>query len=176
MIDEVLDARDKRQRRESFWRGIIIHHTDVGGRKEIDESTWSKLSRNLTNYLSLNDNNYVSAHYTVWRDGRISQLVNPDTHEAFHSGKSSIYDNDYQTTISDLNRYCIGIELIGDGNLHEYSNSQYSSLIKLVRHLKEKYVSINPTLITGHEMVSPGRKVDPGKKFDWARFYKGVWT
>jgi AmpD protein len=153
-----------------------MHHTAVGNRKTIDESTWQKLGRNITNYLALNDDNYVSAHYTIWRDGKISMLVDPQTHEAYHAGKSSYYNQYSQSTIKDLNRYSIGIELIGDGNIMNYSSEQYLASIKLVKYLLNKFPTIHPLMITGHENVSPGRKTDPGKFFDWTRLFKGIYT
>ena len=175
MLFEVLDAKSKRKRREKSWLCIIMHHTSIGSRKTVDESTWAKLGRNITDYLVKNDS-YVSAHYTIWRDGKISMLVDPDTHEAFHAGKSSCYNPYSQSMITDLNRYSIGIELIGDGNTMDFSNEQYNSSIKLIKFLCDKYTTIHPQLITGHEFVSPGRKTDPGKLFDWARLFKGIFT
>ena len=176
ILYEVLDAPDKRQKRLKDWIGIVLHHTDVGGRTEISTSKWAEISRNITNYLALKDDKYVSAHYTIWRDGKISQLVDPDFYEAFHAGVSQAYNPYTQESISDLNKYAIGIEIVGDGNLHEYSEDQYISIINLIKYLRNKYIKIHPKLITGHEFISPGRKVDPGKKFNWDKLFKGIYS
>lgn len=171
---EVKDAADKRVRREKEWSGIIIHTTDVGGRKEISRSLWKQLSVNITEWLTRKDDVYVSAHYTIHRDGKVVQLVNPDTFEAFHAGVSLFWHPKKRTVVSDWNRYAIGIELIGDCNIHPLSNEQYDSLHELVRMLMRKYKTIHPQCITSHEVIAPGRKYDPGPLFDWARFYRGV--
>lgn len=174
-VDQILEGYDKRKRREKDWYGIIIHHTGVGNRKNISKSLWQKLNKNIANFLAKKDNIYVSAHYQISRDGKIIQIINPEYYEAFHAGKSSYYHPIYKTTKQDWNRYSIGIELLGDGNLHKYSRSQYNSLAKLTKDLINIY-DIDPSLIRGHYHISPGRKPDPGSLFDWNYFYSLIFS
>ena len=167
MTDEF--AHDKRLKRGEFI-GIIIHHTDIGGRKEISDSKWAQLYKNIAAFLMKKDNIYVSAHYIIGRKGETKMLVNPETHEAFHAGKSSYWHPGLRRVVSDWNRYAIGIELVGDGNLHKYSVAQIESCAVLCGNLMTKY-DIHPMAIVGHENIAPTRKVDPGKLFDWRMFF-----
>lgn len=176
MLFEIIDAHDKRLKREKDFVGIIIHHTSIGDRKEISESLWLKLSENITNYLAKKDDNYVSAHFTISRKGKISMLVNPDTHEAFHAGRSLYWHPIKRQVVDDWNRHAIGIEIVGDGNLIKYSEEQYKALIELVKYLTDRYKTIHPLAIVGHENIAPMRKIDPGLYFDWHRFFKGVYA
>ena len=175
MLYEIQTAADKRPKREKSWQGIIIHATDVGGRKEISPTLWDTLSKNITEWLTRLDDRYVSAHYVIHRRGKIVQLVDPDKDEAFHAGVSLAWHPVLRTVTSDWNRYAIGIELIGDGDLHEFSEAQYKSLTELIRELMKKYPTIHPLCITGHQNISPGRKWDPGNKFDWKKLFKGIY-
>lgn len=172
----VIEGADFRKRREVEWFGIVIHHTGVGGRKELDQTMWDKLFVNLSDWLARKDDNYVSSHFVISRDGKIVQIIDPDKYEAFHVGESSWWHPWSRKLEKDWNRYAIGVELIGDGNLHEYSTEQYASLTKLCRDLMKRYESIHPLCITSHEAMSGGRKVDPGIKFEWARFFSGIFT
>jgi N-acetyl-anhydromuramyl-L-alanine amidase AmpD len=94
-----------------------------------------------------------------------------DTDIAYHAGESQwVVDG---KTRKYINNYSIGIELEGDGNLVEYTDFQYDTLIELVKTLKDKY-KITENNIVGHEDIAPTRKVDPGKFFDWMHLRKGI--
>lgn len=172
------EANDKRPRQiGNNWVGLVIHHTDIGGRDPdtVDDRTWMSLFKNITNYLAKKDDNYVSAHYHVGRMGECVELVDPTTHVAYHAGKSEFWHPVKRKVVQGWNDYAIGIELLGDGNLGVYSDAQYSTLIELCRNLIATFPTINPLCIVGHEMIAPGRKQDPGKFFDWERLYKGIY-
>jgi AmpD protein len=168
-ISDAIDGQDRRPKKND-WVSIILHHTGLGDRKEIDEGLWAKLHRNIAAYLAKKDDAYVSAHFQIGRNGEITQIVNPDLYVAYHAGKSSFWHPALRRFVSGMNDYAIGIELLGDGNERPYSVQQYTSLGKLVASLMERYPTIQPHCITGHETVSPGRKADPGKYFDWRLF------
>lgn len=179
IVTEVKESPDQRRKGPSPWVGIIIHHTDIGKRdpKTIDEQGWRKLFANVTDWLTKQDENYLSAHFHVGRFGECAQLVDPDNSVAFHAGKSSFWHPLERKMVDGWNEYAIGIELLGDGNLQgfDYSDQQYATAAKLCAALMKRYPAINPLCIVGHEMIAPGRKVDPGKAFDWQHFYKLIY-
>jgi len=107
---------------------------------------------------------YASAHFMIARDGTVHDLV-PLPHKAWHAGKSSWNGK------SNCNTWMLGIEMVATGS-SGYTDEQYDALIELTQELIEKY-NIKWDNITGHENIAPGRKNDPGKNFDWAR-YKGM--
>lgn len=158
--------------------GIIIHHTGVGGRKasELTPSMWSKLAEGAKHWLMLKDKTYASAHYLIAYDGKITQLVDPKTHIAFHAGESAYFHPTKRAQLSSWNQYSIGIELVGDGNVAPFSEAQYESLVKLCRILLRQFPSIDPRCITGHENIAPGRKSDPGKFFNWKTLFAGIFA
>jgi N-acetyl-anhydromuramoyl-L-alanine amidase len=170
-----IEGYDKQARRESKWVGIIIHHTGIGGRTNIDASLWATLFTNITSYLSKKDDNYVSSNFIISRDGKVVQLVDPDKYESYHAGVSSWWHPRKNDKVSDWNRYAIGIELLGDGNIEKYSDAQYASLAELCRELMAKYPTIHPCCVVGHQMLT-SRKVDPGNYFDWKRFYRDLYS
>ena len=170
IITKVLDGYDKK-RKSDDWVGIIIHHTGVGGRTHIDEPLWSRLNRNIANYLGKKDSVYVSAHFQIGRSGEVTQIVNPDYYIAYHAGRSNFWHPVKRKMVTSWNKYSIGIELLGDGAHHEYTEEQYKALGALTGFLYQRYPTINPQCIVGHEMISPGRKTDPGESFDWRRYY-----
>ncbi len=107
----------------------------------------------------------VSAHALIARDGTIFELVSDDR-VAYHAGKS------FWRGKSSLNKWSLGVELVGAYNgpyLSEgFTDEQYDSLILWIKDKSDSYnLSVEDWI--GHEMVSPGRKQDPGPKFSWYR-------
>lgn len=104
----------------------------------------------------------VSAHVLIKRDGSVIQFV-PFNKRAWHAGESCYQGNEC------CNDYSIGIELEGtDTDLFE--NSQYETLVELVKDLCRHYPSITAQRIAGHSDIASGRKTDPGSGFDWDKF------
>ena len=62
----------------------------------------------------------------------------------------------------------LGIELEGTDEL-PFHEAQYDSLIRLCTLLQQAYPAITPERVCGHSDIAPGRKTDPGPKFDWSR-------
>lgn len=108
----------------------------------------------------------VSAHYFVFEDGRVLQLV-PESRRAWHAGVSC-WEGE-----SDINSASIGIEIANPGHpgdLPPFPNAQIESVIALVRDIAARW-RIAPHRILGHSDVAPGRKIDPGEAFPWHRLH-----
>ncbi|MDC3002771.1 N-acetylmuramoyl-L-alanine amidase [Paracoccaceae bacterium] len=102
----------------------------------------------------------VSCHYLIDPCGLCYQLVD-NNKRAWHAGKS------YWRGYHDLNSRSLGIELVNSGN-ETYPEVQMKSLIKLLQNLIET-LTLNPKNILGHSDISPARKLDPGKWFNWQK-------
>ena len=111
----------------------------------------------------------VSAHYMVWEDGRITQLVEEDK-RAWHAGVASWQGQ------QDLNSRSIGIEIVNgghdfrapDGGLPPYPRPQIHAVLDLVHDILGRH-AIPATRILGHSDIAPLRKQDPGEHFPWER-------
>ena len=111
----------------------------------------------------------VSAHYMVWEDGRIAQLVEEDK-RAWHAGVASWQGQ------QDLNSRSIGIEIVNgghdfrapDGSLPPYPRPQIHAVLDLVHDILSRH-TIPATRILGHSDIAPLRKQDPGEHFPWER-------
>ncbi|OGP85850.1 MAG: hypothetical protein A2Z08_01910 [Deltaproteobacteria bacterium RBG_16_54_11] len=103
----------------------------------------------------------VSAHYFIDRKGKVIELVDPDQ-TAWHAGVSSFEGRE------GCNPFSIGIELEGAPD-HRITERQYDSLQELCLLLMERFPLITSERIVGHSDIAPGRKVDPGSLFPWAR-------
>ena len=116
-----------------------------------------------------NPDTEVSAHYLIAEDGTVMSLV-PEDLRAWHAGAGS------WGGISDVNSRSIGIELANSG-FSPFSHSLMESLIALLGDLRSRW-SIPPERIIGHSDMAPGRKIDPGLRFDWRRLAlegQGIW-
>lgn len=100
----------------------------------------------------------VSAHFFIRRDGEVTQFV-PCGLRAWHAGVSSWRGRER------CNDFSLGIELEGTDEL-PFTDAQYQALNDLLAVLGRAYPI---TGIAGHADIAPGRKTDPGAKFDWAR-------
>src|SRR5579884_3313230 len=108
----------------------------------------------------------VSAHYFVFEDGRIVQMV-PEGRRAWHAGKSSWAGE------TDINSRSIGIEIANPGHDHGYPpfpRRQIAAVTALCRSIQTRN-TIPATRVLAHSDVAPGRKQDPGEKFPWRTLY-----
>ena len=116
----------------------------------------------------------VSAHYFVFEDGRIIQMV-PEGRRAWHAGKSEWAGE------TDINSCSIGIEIANPGHDHGYPDfpaRQIAAVTALCRSIQTRN-SIAPVRVLAHSDVAPARKQDPGEKFPWHRLYEsgvGHWV
>ena len=105
----------------------------------------------------------VSAHFLIRRDGALLQFV-PCRLRAWHAGASSWHGRER------CNDFSLGVELEGDDS-SSFEDAQYERLVPLTRALQQAYPVRD---LVGHCDIAPGRKTDPGRHFDWARFRAGV--
>lgn len=111
----------------------------------------------------------VSAHYLLDYDGTVHPLV-PEAARAWHAGAGEWRGCD------DLNSRSIGIELANDG-FEPFPEPQMAALETLLAGIVARW-DIPPEAVIGHSDMAPGRKSDPGARFDWARLARAglaVW-
>ncbi|MGR3758671.1 N-acetylmuramoyl-L-alanine amidase [Roseobacteraceae bacterium NS-SX3] len=102
----------------------------------------------------------VSAHYLIGSDGTLWQMVAEDK-RAWHAGAGEWCGQ------GDINSRSIGIELDNLGT-HPFSEPQMTALEALLPPVMQRW-SILPEGVIGHSCMAPGRKSDPGSRFDWER-------
>jgi len=116
----------------------------------------------------------VSCHYLVDEDGRIAQMVR-ESERAWHAGQS-LWAGE-----ADLNSCSIGIEIHNPGHdidYREFPDAQMRAVEGLCLDILGRHV-IPPERVLAHSDIAPGRKRDPGEKFDWARLARagvGLWV
>lgn len=90
----------------------------------------------------------------------------PDRYQAYHAGVSEWPAR----KLSDLNRHTRGIALTGGAGV-AYTDWQYDVLIEIAQRAGRRYVDM-----VGHDFVArpPGRRSDPGPRFDWQRLREGL--
>jgi N-acetylmuramoyl-L-alanine amidase len=102
----------------------------------------------------------VSAHWLVGRDGRIWRLVD-EAARAWHAGAGA------WGAVTDVNSRSIGIEIDNDGD-SPFAEPAMAALEPLLAGVLARW-AIPPERVIGHSDMAPGRKGDPGPRFDWAR-------
>jgi N-acetylmuramoyl-L-alanine amidase len=110
----------------------------------------------------------VSCHYLVDEQGGITQMVDEDL-RAWHAGVS------HWKGETDINSCSIGIEIQNaghSGGLPEFPTAQMETVIALSQDIVLRH-RISAKRVLAHSDVAPGRKVDPGEKFDWAMLHRG---
>lgn len=106
----------------------------------------------------------VSAHYLVWEDGTIDQMVDP-LMRAWHAGVSHWAGRD------NLNHYAVGIEIVNTGK-DAFPERQMQAVLALCQYLKARF-DIAQADFMGHSDIAPTRKDDPGPLFDWSLLAAG---
>ena len=108
----------------------------------------------------------VSAHYLVFEDGRIIQMVE-ESRRAWHAGTS------FWAGETDVNSCSIGIEIANPGHAYGYPDfptRQIAAVIALCRSIQARH-TIPSARVVAHSDVAPARKQDPGEKFPWRTLY-----
>jgi N-acetylmuramoyl-L-alanine amidase len=116
----------------------------------------------------------VSAHYLIDEAGQITQMVAEEM-RAWHAGQS------HWAGETDLNSCSIGIEIHNPGHefgYPDFPDVQMEAVEALCLDILSRHV-IPPARILAHSDIAPGRKRDPGERFDWARLARagvGLWV
>lgn len=129
---------------------IVLHYTAMGS------------ATGARDWLC-NPDAEVSAHYVVAPDGTIWQLV-IEAMRAWHAGAGEWQGR------ADVNSRSIGIEICNTGST-PFANPQMEAVEALLRGIMKRW-NIPPEGVIGHSDMAPGRKIDPGPRFDWARLAK----
>ncbi|MEM1431475.1 MAG: N-acetylmuramoyl-L-alanine amidase [Pseudomonadota bacterium] len=111
----------------------------------------------------------VSAHYLIGRQGALWHLVEEEA-RAWHAGAGA------WGGITDVNSASIGIEIDnpGDAPFPEPAMARLEALLPVIMGRWR----IGASGVIGHSDCAPGRKIDPGARFDWRRLALGglaVW-
>lgn len=145
---------------------IVIHGISLPpgmyGSENIDKFFLNELNPAEHDYFKEISNLKVSSHFLIERSGALKQFVSIHD-KAWHAGVSQFEDR------KECNDFSIGIELEGT-DLTKYESSQYEKLIDLCNVLMQNYPLITKKRIVGHSDISPKRKTDPGRLFDWNYF------
>jgi N-acetylmuramoyl-L-alanine amidase len=116
----------------------------------------------------------VSCHYLVDEQGKITQMVD-EVLRAWHAGEGTWRGND------DINSMSIGIEIQNTGHngaYEDFSDPQMNAVMALSRDVIERN-AIRHENVLAHSDIAPGRKADPGEKFDWSLLHRngiGHWV
>ncbi len=116
----------------------------------------------------------VSCHYVIDEDGRVTQLV-PEGLRAWHAGAS------YWRGERDINSHSIGIEIQNPGHQYGYPDfpaAQMRSVVALSKDIMRRH-AMGADALLAHSDIAPGRKIDPGEKFNWLSLAKeglGLWV
>lgn len=102
----------------------------------------------------------VSAHYLIGGDGTLWQMVG-DEDRAWHAGAGE------WRGLRDMNSRSIGIEMDNTG-AQPFSEPLMAGLEMLLHDVMSRW-PIPPQNVIGHSDMAPGRKIDPGPRFDWQR-------
>jgi N-acetylmuramoyl-L-alanine amidase len=128
---------------------ILLHYTGMQSAKAALDRLCSPESK-------------VSAHYLVFEDGRIVQMVQ-ESRRAWHAGVS------HWAGETDINSSSIGIEIANPGHdfgYPDFPSRQIAAVIALCRGIIARR-GIDPARVLAHSDVAPARKRDPGEKFPW---------
>ncbi len=128
---------------------ILLHYTGMPDARDALERLTSRGSQ-------------VSAHYFVFDDGHVVQMVE-EGRRAWHAGVSSWAGE------TDINSCSIGIEIANSGHQYDYPDftvRQIAAVTALCRSIFTRH-TVAPARVLAHSDVAPSRKQDPGEKFPW---------
>ncbi|MGE4242956.1 1,6-anhydro-N-acetylmuramyl-L-alanine amidase AmpD [Ramlibacter sp.] len=146
---------------------IVVHSISLPpgryGGDGVRQLFTNTLDWNAHPYFKSIEGMQVSAHFFVRRNGELWQFVSCDD-RAWHAGASEYRGR------ANCNDDSIGIELEGlEGE--PFEDAQYETLLALCSAIALRYPVEH---VAGHEHIAPGRKADPGARFDWPCLIAGL--
>ena len=154
---------DARPRRAAVWL-LVLHSISLPpgryGGDAIERLFTNRLDAQAHPVFRAIVHMRVSAHFLVRRDGALQQFV-PVHRRAWHVGASR------WRGLARCNDYSVGVELEGAEG-RAFAAAQYRCLTRLARALAAR---LPLRACAAHSDVAPGRKRDPGTRFDWSRFH-----
>lgn len=149
---------------------LVIHGISLPpnqfGSEDIEALFTNQLALDKDPFYEKLTNLKVSSHCLIKREGSVTQFV-PFHQRAWHAGQSSFKGR------SNCNDFSVGIELEGADHI-PYTNEQYTMLNQLISVICAHYPKVTQHRIVGHSDIAPGRKTDPGFKFDWNRVRRAL--
>ena len=133
---------------------VVLHHTGTGA------GTIKGVLDGLNKRAD-----YASCHYVIDENGD-TYKIGEDTNILWHAGVSSWEGK------TDLNRYSIGIEIIGPVN-NGFTDAQRESVEDLLLYLCEIH-KIPKARIVRHKDIAPKRKTDPADTL-WSGKFSSWW-
>jgi N-acetylmuramoyl-L-alanine amidase len=140
---------------------LVLHYTGMAKAEEALARLCSRESE-------------VSAHYLIFEDGKVVQLV-PEARRAWHAGVSAWAGD------TDINSRSIGIEIANPGHdfgYPDFPEQQIAAVIALCRDILARH-AVSADRVVAHSDIAPRRKQDPGEKFPWGRLHRagvGLWV
>ncbi|GLS46639.1 N-acetylmuramoyl-L-alanine amidase [Methylobacterium brachythecii] len=153
-VHEVVPSPNHGERKDGPLDMLILHYTGMANAQVALERLCEAAAQ-------------VSAHYLVFEDGRIAQLV-PERRRAWHAGLGCWKGE------RDVNSRSIGIEIVHPGHvggLPPYPAEQIDAVIALAKDIVDRN-AIPAERVLAHSDVAPERKEDPGENFPWESFSK----
>lgn len=162
------DSRDYLGRQlASQPRFVVIHETVMG-----EKDTISLFKANHPN-----DNDQVSYHVVVARDGRLIRVV-PDDHRAYGAGMSHIMGSTLRAkkdSAGSINNVALHISLVSPAGFKHsdshtgYTSAQYSSIAKQILKWQMQY-GIPMARVTTHYAVDRSHSRYDPRSFHWDKF------
>lgn len=141
--------------RDGHKPSLIVIHGDAG-KSDLGTISW------LANPASK-----VSYHFLIGRDGVVYQFVK-ESENAWHAGLSTFHGEEIGKSV---NKISIGVAFANNGLGSElYTQAQYKAGGELVADICRRN-GIPFHRVRSHAEVSPGRKSDPWRHFEWDAFY-----
>lgn len=131
---------------------IVLHHT----------ATWFDTVNGNIRTLLWETWRQVSAHFLIDTNWEVYKLGDP-TQVLWHAGTSSW---EWRT---DMNRFSIGIEVIGPLPNVWFTNEQKFAVRRLCEHLM-KVLNIPKERVIRHKDIAPGRKTDISDTLWWDKY------
>lgn len=141
--------------RDGIYPQMVVLHADA-----------SKSAMSTVNWLK-DPKSRVSYHYVIARTGLLYIVVEEDQ-RAWHAGRSTWPG--VPIVRKSVNHAAIGVALSNRGDGEPYGDIQYEAAGYVVADICRRH-HIPAHMIRGHYEVSPKRKSDPYKYFDWPEFW-----
>lgn len=137
--------------------------------------SWTTTLEQLSNYFSKSIERSANSTWGVGKDGTchryLPDIGNPSWTQGVRWTEQGGFIDHNGKDMKNVNNIACSFEVV-NRNYEPFTEAQYKAVVTRILWMLKVFPDFRLWLVTGHEQIIPFVKDDPGKKWDWRKFFQ----